>query len=97
MHTVTQSPDRKQGLLLALALCSLGGFPIGGGNEWFDRILWNPVQRQKLRAVISHKVFTKHSSIPPSPQPLPLPRAQLFGRGEEWKLARGKATLFPRA
>lgn len=31
--TATPSPDRGQGLLLALALLPLGGFPMGGGNE----------------------------------------------------------------
>lgn len=97
--TTTLSPDEEPGPLLALALCSLEGLPIGRGKEgvvqsgsaahrWSNRLPWNPAQartqRQQLRAAVSQ---SSQSTTGPSPQPLP--RAQAQQRGAPWDRRRG--------
>lgn len=105
--TTTLSPDGEPGPLLALALCSLEGLPIGRGKEgivqsgsaarrWSDRLPWNPAQartqRQQLRAAVSHSLHKAPQAPPLSPcLELKPSREELPGTGGGAGTGEGRA------
>lgn len=108
--STTLSPDGEPGPLVALALCSLEGLPIGRGKEgvvqsgsaarrWSDNfpgIPPRPGHRGSSSGQLSATVFTKHHRPLPSAPASSSSPAERSSLGQEEGLAQARAVLLPK-